>query len=289
MSEEISSTPQSTATGNETATQNGDTTTQSSEYVDLQALHKSALERNSGQDRITKAMDTAKMAQQQFPDKLSIDNLDSVEGLNEGGHKGIDYNSVINSLPDDAKNLLSNLRADYTRKTQELAQQRKTLEEQYATLTASDFDRNIQDLASRETVELDPYDADSFNQRIEQEVARRLNEMMEPIRQQQLVVQKKAELQQFKEAHPDMMDYKQEIVSLLRDKQDLSLQDAYFMAKGQKTTQRLSELEAEVLDRRSRMAEVGLKLGTPSRGGPNKPPKGLKGYEVYQWLKQNRK
>ena len=39
--------------------------------------------------------------------------------------ENVNYKEVVAALPEDAKTLLGNLRADYTRKTQELASQRK--------------------------------------------------------------------------------------------------------------------------------------------------------------------
>jgi hypothetical protein len=278
-----------TPAGTATETQNTAESTETTQGVDLKALHKKAQERNSGNDRIAKALDVAKNGKVEMPETMGIESLQSIEGLNEGGHKGIDYNRVINELPDDAKNLLSNLRADYTRKTQELAQQRKDLEAKMSTLANSEFDNNIRELASRETVELDPYDTDSFNQRIEQEVARRLNDMMQPIREQQAVAQKKAELERFKTENPDLLDYKGEIVQLLKQNENLSMQDAYWLAKSKSQAARLKEMESELGERKRMMADVGLKMAAPARGADMRPPKGLKGYEIYQWIKNNRK
>ena len=81
-----------------------------------------------GRDRVGEALDIAKNGPVKTPETMSVETLSEVDGLDEGGHKGIDYNRVINNLPEEAQKLLSNLRADYTRKTQELASQRKELE-----------------------------------------------------------------------------------------------------------------------------------------------------------------
>jgi hypothetical protein len=79
------------------------------------------------------------------------------------------------------------------------------------------------------------------------------------------------------------MDYREDIASLLKSNQALSLQDAYHIVKGRKTQDRLKELEAENMQRKEKMREAGLKISTGTRGS-DKPPKGLKGYEVYKWL-----
>ena len=134
----------------------------------------------------------------QKPETISLENLEDVN-LPEG--KGIDFRSVVEALPDDAKTLIGNLRADYTRKTQQLANQRKELEAQMKSLTESEFFAKVQERANQPDVQLDPYDTESFNQRIEQEVARRLNQMYEPVRQQQELQMRQLKLQEFKNQH----------------------------------------------------------------------------------------
>ena len=241
-----------------------------------------------GRDRVGEAMDKAKNGEVSYKGEATIEELANAEGLDDGGHKGIDYNRVIKSLPEDAQKLLSNLRADYTRKTQELSEQRKALEAMRNSLTNSEFNKQIDEVANAETVQLDPYDDDSFNKRIEQEVARRLQDMMKPIRMEQELSQRRNELERFKTENPDLMTYKEEVADLLKSNEALSLQDAYHIVKGRKTQTRLQELEAENKLRQDKMREAGLKISTGTRGS-EKPPKGLKGYEIYKWLEARKR
>jgi hypothetical protein len=262
----------------------GTTTTVETPEISIEDAVSSITKKASlGRDRIGQALDTAKNGTIDYSNTPSIEALSNAEALDDGGHKGIDYNRVISSLPEDAKNLLSNLRADYTRKTQELAEQRKSLEAMRNSLSNQEFNTKIDSVANAETVKLDPYDDNSFNARIEQEVARRLQEMMKPIRMEQELTNKRAQLDKFKSENPDLMDYREDIASLLKSNQALSLQDAYHIVKGRKTQDRLKELEAENMQRKEKMREAGLKISTGTRGS-DKPPKGLKGYEVYKWL-----
>ena len=139
-----------------------------------------------GKDRVGEALAKAKAEPPPpTPSEMTIEQLAEVAMTDEGGHKGIDYNAVVSSLPEDAQKLMANLRADYTRKTQELAAQRKEVEALQQSLMNSEFNKTIDDLAGGDTVELDPYDNESFEKRIQQEVARRMQEMMKPIRQEQ--------------------------------------------------------------------------------------------------------
>lgn len=238
------------------------------------------------EDRVGKAIDQAKRGPSPaIPTEATIEQLVEVGSvLDDGGHKGLDFSRVIEDLPDDAKNLMSNLRADYTRKTQALAEERKKLEALRNSLANDDFNRSIDEVANRETVQLDPYDDNSFNARIEQEVARRLQEMMKPIRMEQQLSEKKQALENFKRDNPDLMDYRSEVAEMLQKNEALSLQDAYYIVKGRKTQTRLQELEEENKLRTEKMREAGLKISTGTRGS-EKPPKGMKGYEVYKWLK----
>ena len=92
----------------------------------VETTEENAPKSYQGKDRVGDALRQAKA--EPIPEEMSLETLTEVEGLDEGGHKGINYNKVISDLPDDARALLSNIRADYTRKTQELAEQRRQLE-----------------------------------------------------------------------------------------------------------------------------------------------------------------
>ena len=206
-------------------------------------------------------------------------------------HKGIDYNRVVSELPDDAQKLMANFRADYTRKTQELAAMRKQVEEQQKALLNSDFAKNIK--AKAETpVDFDPFDDASVQAKIEQEVARRMQEMLNPLQQQYELQQNQYELDKFKAANPDLMDYKQDVAKLLLQNENLSLQQAYFIVKGQKQNEKTRQLEEELSTYKTTAKEYGLMIGGTSR--PSKAPTVPKSvrdqgaYAVYQWLAANK-
>lgn len=242
----------------------------------------------TGRDRVGEALDKAKSGPAPTtPESMTIEQLAEVEMTDEGGHKGIDYNKVVSSLPEEAQKLMANLRADYTRKTQELANQRKEVEAMRTSLMNSEFNETIDALAAKE-VDFDPYDNASFEARIEKEVALRLQEMMKPIRLEQEVQNRRNMLDKFKQANPDLLEYKQEIADLLNSNEALSLQDAYYIVKGKAMNEKLSALEEENKQRREKMREAGLKIQTGTRGS-EKPPKGLKGYEIYKWLQARKK
>lgn len=247
----------------------------------VETTEENAPKSYQGKDRIGDALRQAKA--EPIPEEMSLETLTEVEGLDEGGHKGINYNKVISDLPDDARALLSNIRADYTRKTQELAEQRRQLEHLQNSLL-----KGAEQLPEvGEKVELDPYDTQSFEQRIQQEVAQRLQEMMQPMREEQHRLTKRAQLDKFKAENPDLMDYKTEIAEMLKSNENISLEDAYHIVKGRALNDQNKKLKAELDSRTSRMREVGLKLsqGTSVRDIGKVPKHLKKGHEIYAWIK----
>lgn len=247
--------------------------------------------KGTNHDRIEKAYAQV-TGQKLTSEPLTIETLSSVTGLPEGEHKGVDYNVTIAALPDDAKKLLANLRSDYTRKTQELARQQKDLEGQRQALLESEAYRNLQSKASETPVDADPFDPAVFNQRIEQEVAKRLQQVLEPMQNEWQSQQRRAKLDKFKSDNPDMETYKSEIVETLKSNDNLTLEQAYFIVKGRNQTETLRRQEQELAAYKSAAREYGLKVGVGSaNSGPMKPPASVKkdAYSVYRWLQANQK
>ena len=239
-------------------------------------------------DRIGAALDQATSNQppmSEIDEKATVDNLEGVN-LPEGEHKGIDYNKVIKDLPDDAQKMLANIRRSYTKKTQELAAQRRDLEAAQAALVHEETFKKFSETADRKT-ELDPYDTESFNRRIEEEVSKRMRDMLAPMQEQYHLQQRKAKLDNWTAANPDYVDYKSDIVTLLKSNKALDLQSAYYIVKGKASTTQAQELKAENKRYKTAAREYGLKIGAGNTVTANKPPKGLKSYELYNWLKAN--
>ena len=285
MSEEIS-TP-----SNDVVVETAGTDVQTETVVDVNETIESKKKAYQGRDRVAEALDKAKNGPVVTPETMTVETLTEVEGLDDGGHKGIDYNRVIKELPDEAQKLLSNLRADYTRKTQELSKERKELEAMRTSMAENEaFHKSINELADAEKVELDPYDTESFEKRIQQEVAKRMQELMKPVQEEQYQMKKRAQLEQFKSEHPDLMDYKEPIAKLLQENQNLALEDAYFIVKGKSSVDENKKLKEELTARQDRMRAVGLKLSQGTARDVQKIPKHLKkGHEIYAWLKNNKK
>jgi len=293
MSEEVSNTAvvgevaEPTTTAETEATQAEPTLTDIDAAVDEgKKFTKDNKGQNKGQRQVD-ALNQAKLQQMKIQQQASLEEVADID-LPTG--KGVNFKTVVEALPEDAKTLIGNLRADYTRKTQELANQRKELEARMAALTESGVYDQVKELANRDPVELDPYDTKSFEDRIEQEVSKRMEQLLKPIAEQQELQARQYKLQEFKTKHPDLEDMKVEVAEELQRNHHLALEDAYYIVKGRKNAQELQALRDENAHRKEQMRNAGLKIGTPRDFNPNRPPPNLKkGHEIYDWLKRNGK
>ena len=203
-------------------------------------------------------------------------------------HKGINWNDTLSGLPEDAQKLIGNLRTDYTRKTQALAEQRKALEAERKALLNSDFAKGLEETVNRDIGEFDPFSNESVQAKIEQEVARRMQQMIQPLKTEYELQQRQFALQNFKDEHPDLTTYKTEIAEMLLQDKSLSLERAYYIVKGKAKTEESRRANEELASYKAAAREYGLKVG-----GGRKPtlsqrvPESVKkkgAYEVYKWV-----
>ena len=248
--------------------------------------------KGSNHERLAKAYAQATGGQVLTNELPTVEKLAEVQGIPEGEFKGVDYNKTISELPEDAKKILANPRSDYTRKTQEIARQQKELEAQRQALLESDAYRNIQQKAQEAPVDADPWDPNAFNTRIEQEVAKRLAEVLKPMQEEYTTQQRRAKLEKFKSENPDLETYKTEIVEVLKTNDNLTLEQAYYLVKGKNQTEGLRRAQEELNAYKTAAKDYGLKVSVGSvNSGPLKPPASVKrdAYSVYRWLQANQK
>ena len=247
--------------------------------------------RGSNHDRLQAAYAKATGGETLTNEPLTVEKLADFQ-LPDGDHKGIDYNATIKALPEDAQKILANLRADYTKKTQALATSQKELTEQRQALLESQMFKDMEAKANEPRVEADPWDPVAFNQRIEQEVAKRMSEVFKPMKEEIEIQQRRNKLQEFKTANPDLETYKTEIVEVLKTNESLNLEQAYYIVKGKNQTESLRAKEQELAAYKSAAKEYGLKVGIGSaNSGPLAPPASVKrdAYSIYRWLQANQK
>jgi len=232
-------------------------------------------------------------------DEFAAEKLDDEIFKSEEDYKGVDYKAVMQDLSPEAKKLFHNLRSSFTKKTQSLSDQKKALENAKAALHArekalfeSDFYKSVSEKAVVENKDFDPYDTKSFESRIEQEVAKRMTEMMEPMRQAHVLQQQKHKLEQFKAQHPDLETFKGEIVDVLKEHKHMNLEQAYWQVKGRKLAEDMKTQEADLANYKKVAREAGLKVGGASRGSVGGVPKHIMEKDdpvaIYNWIRENK-
>jgi hypothetical protein len=217
-------------------------------------------------------------------------NIDNAPDFGMSETKGLNYNQVYDGLPDDAKKIIANLRSDYTKKTQSIAEQRKILEADRKALLESGFYDNMAKQADV-SVELDPFNAGSIEAKIQQEVAKRMREMLEPMRQEAAVNKRAIALDNFKRENPDIDTYRVDIARELMKDKTLTLEKAYWMVKGQKTTEISKQTAHELAQYKKAAQDYGLKVGGANRGSGSNIPDHVKkqgSYAIYEYIKASK-
>jgi len=189
--------------------------------------------------------------------------------------KGLSWNDALKRVPPDIAKLMRNMQGDYTRKTQELADQRKELlREREALLKGREA---IQ--APDEVPEYDPFDEGTINARIEREVARRLQEVLEPMQREYEQMAAEDSYQAFLVEHPEFKtdtDLRNEVQLLLEGNSSLDLETAYWAAKGRQAKHQAAENKRAEAAKRKAAKEAALKgTGSARRApGTGRPPNG---------------
>tara|TARA_R110000824_G_scaffold250473_1_gene439269 strand:+ start:121 stop:969 length:849 start_codon:yes stop_codon:yes gene_type:complete len=232
---------------------------------------------------------------------LSLDDLLNADFGNDEimgqTHKGLPhYNEVLKHLPEDGRKLIANLRSSYTQKTQEMAAMRKELQaerkallEQSQTFTDSDFAKNIKEQAALPDVDVDPWSDDGMAAKIKQEATRMMAEMMKPLQQEMKLKERKSQLTTFKSDHPDLMEpsIKQEVAKMLMERQELSLEDAYYIVKAKMSQSQLLELKRAEKEKKDTARSTLNLTKTGAQVNAQGIPQFRNAWEAFQWHKQN--
>lgn len=230
-------------------------------------------------------------------DLLGITEEDYEEFAEEANHKGMKpLHEWMKHVPEDVRKHIANIRSSYTRKTQEIAQQRRELEEAKAQMlnqrqsvldnsTVKHFEQHITE------EEYDPYTAEGMQAEIKRQAALMLKQMMEPAQQkmqQEIEMERRTmALQQFKQQHPDLVspEMKMPIAQLLAERPELKLEDAYYIVKSKMDNARASE-NADLERTRKSNRKSTLKSTSVGRSvSPSGTPKFRDAWSAYQWHK----
>jgi len=155
---------------------------------------------------------------------------------------------LIRVLPEDTKKQLANLRGSVTRKEQALAAERKALTDLRAQLD-SERKAILESVNSYKAPEgeIDLWSEEGQAAAIERKVAEKLQAMYKPMQDQLIQAEQARKAEQFVLQNPDVRtdtEIKSGVAKLLMEREELSLEDAYYIVK------------AKVLDKRTRDAST---------------------------------
>jgi hypothetical protein len=228
------------------------------------------------------------------------DQAQAAEAVEQGRQSGLSWDQALAEAPPHIQTLMKNMRADYTRKTQELAHERKSLSAERDALLKSGVLDKLRATANEE-VEFNAFDDASVSKRIEQEVARRLAEALAPLEQEHKQAQAKQEYNSFLARNPDLKtdpEVRKEVFAALQNNPNLDLEFAYYVVKGKRAMSVDAQREARKhAEKEAARAAALTATGSGKRAGPptldadsmpKKPNGQLDAWNVYQQLKRQR-
>jgi len=185
--------------------------------------------------------------------------------------RNLSWNDAMKQVPPDIAKLMREMQGDYTRKTQELAEQKKDFLREREALK-----KGAQALQDRELPEYDPFNEDTIKARIEAEVNKRLREVLEPMQQEYEVMQAEDNYKAFLAEHPEFetdTGLRSEVQFLLESNPALDLVTAYWAAKGKQAKVNASQAETRKAAERKAAKEAALTgTATPRRGAVTSTP-----------------
>lgn len=228
--------------------------------------------------------------------KLSADEYE--EFSDDAQHKGMQpLAHWMQHVPEDVRKHLANIRADYTRKTQSLAEERNqlrtelqaerdALQAERKALYNGNMAKQVREISADET-EYDMFDPEGMKKQIQREAAKMLNDMLKPAQEDLQVQQRKLELQRFRDQHPDIIqdEYRMPIAEMLQSRPELKLEDAYYIVKAKVDANKASQVLSEKEEERKRKQSSFKKTSTGTAGKPNGTPQFRDSWQAYLWHK----
>lgn len=205
--------------------------------------------------------------------------------------EGESWDSVFKDQPEDVQRAMQSLRADYTRKTQDISKQRKELEAQQRILLDSDVVKNLQEVAQEEGEEFDPFNPDSFNKYVNKVVAEKLQTLLAPMKEAQQKASAKAKVDTFMETHPELktnQELRGDVKKLLIENESLNLESAYWIVKGKRSAAQKVVHTHEEKTTRDRRKQMSSLVTSGARRSASTMPTNIRemgAWEIYESLK----
>jgi hypothetical protein len=208
--------------------------------------------------------------------------------------EGESWDSIYDSMPESVQRAMGSLRGDYTRKMQALSKQRRELEDLQATLTTSDAFKALQVAAQQAAAsgeEFDPFDPKSFQSYVDRMVTQQLQQVLEPLAQQQQKTANERKLNDFMDAHPELRT-DENIRSAVRDmlvaNESLNLEQAYWIVKGKLSKHQQQQQIQQEQQKKEINRQVAARIGNGRKNGLTAPPNvsEMSGADIYSYLEK---
>lgn len=222
--------------------------------------------------------------------------------VEEDRQAGLSWDQTYAEATPAQQTLMRKMRADYTQKTQALAQERKSLAAERDALLKSGTLKKIQEDASVELGELNSFDPASVQAHIAREVAKGIAMALAPIEQAHQQETARQGFTAFVEAHPELakdapdQTIRKEVMAMLKANAGLDLEPAYWAVVGKRASslqaQAAARTEAEQKARRAAALQTtaaGTKVGLPAFDGGQKDRRNMKAWDIYQEIAATRR
>ena len=170
---------------------------------------------------------------------------------------------AVKALDPGAADLMKGMHADYTRKTQELAQLRKELQAERAALLS------VRKELPDDMPQYDPWDEASVMARVERAAQERINQMTEAVQREYEARQAEQAYQGFLEEHPEFQtdtELRTEVQQMLEANSALDLETAYWAARGRRSKAQAAEAAERKRAERAAKRQAAQAIGVPRRG-----------------------
>ena len=212
----------------------------------------------------------------------------------EEGESG---DSIYSSVPENVQRAMASLRADYTRKTQELARQRRKVEDLQANLTNSDAFKALQEQASAaaaEGEEFDPFDPKSFQSYVDRKVAQQLQSVLQPMYEEQMKVQSRRKVDDFMDDHPELRTddgLRRQVYDLLKESEQMTLEQGYWIVKGKMAQQNQIREQQQAQKKREMSRQAAARIGNGRKSGVTAPSETaqMSAGDIYNYLLAQKK
>lgn len=249
---------------------------------------------NGTVEETTETKETADLEPMTIEELMALNEEDYEEFTENANHTGMKpLHEWLHNVPEDVRKHVANLRSSYTRKTQEIADMRRELEQERKALLAQQ-DLTVNNPYLKETQkhletdkEYDLYTQEGMQKEIKRQAAKMLQEMMQPAQQEIQLKQRQMQLQEFKNANPELTqdEYRLPIAKMLMERPELKLEDAFYIVKAKVDSEKARAEREQMAQQRASRKDTLTKTSNGKSVSPSGTPKFRDAWEAFQYHK----